>query len=316
MAPIHRQDRAAPLKRAVAAPSRGGRRKRNVCASVVRVIGAKGASLDLHPSFLPSVSTSWAQNVHGRCLLIRNRKKIRCTGKKPCALCVRQGLSCEYNARYTRGRVPSIESDDAELTHQGLTPPRPLSGDVSTAGEQQSQDVPADQVDHPEAMEPANTENLDAVVEHAMESAVQSSRNSPEPSQTDRQGHYVGPSSGLSFLLRAQKRLHKIVSLSQNSSIFTFGDTPLPDFDSSFFVLPPKERAAALVARYFDFAFPTHRFLHRPTVELWLEELYGNLGVMRERVGEKGKRAVLFMVLAQAEEYMIRPGDEADYQRR
>jgi hypothetical protein len=137
-----------------------------------------------------------------------------------------------------------------------------------------------------------------------VESRVQSSRNSPEPSQTDLQGHYVGPSSGVSFLLRVQKKLHQKLSFAQNSSIFTFGDAPLPEFDPSFFVLPPKPDAQRLVARYFDFAIATHRFLHRPTVEAWLEEFYDNLGVMRQKVGAKEKTALLFMVFAQAKEYM------------
>jgi hypothetical protein len=69
------------------------------------------------------------------------------------------------------------------------------------------------------------------------------------------------------------------VSFSPNSSIFTFGDAPLPEFDPSFFVLPPKDDARTLVARYFEFAVATHRFLHRPTVESWLEEFYEGLGV-------------------------------------
>jgi len=135
-------------------------------------------------------------------------------------------------------------------------------------------------------------------------SPVTSSRASPAPSQTDLQNHYVGPSSGVSFLLRVQKRLHKVVTLSPRSSIFTFGDTPLPEFDSSFFVLPLKEYARTLIARYFDFAVPTHRFLHRPSLESYLDELYSNLGVMLDRKGERGKRALLFMVFAQAQEYM------------
>ncbi|TVY83627.1 Activator of stress genes 1-like protein [Lachnellula suecica] len=135
-------------------------------------------------------------------------------------------------------------------------------------------------------------------------SRAQSSRNSPEPSQTDLQGHYVGPSSGVSFLLRVQKKLHQNLSFAQNSSIFTFGDAPLPDFDPSFFVLPPKADAQRLVARYFDFAVATHRFLHRPTVEAWLEEFYENLGIMKQQVGAKEKTALLFMVFAQAKEYM------------
>jgi galactonate dehydratase len=137
-----------------------------------------------------------------------------------------------------------------------------------------------------------------------VDSRVQSSRNSPEPSQTDLQGHYVGPSSGVSFLLRVQKKLHQKVSFAHNSSIFTFGDAPLPEFDPSFFVLPPKADAQKLVARYFEFAVATHRFLHRPTVEAWLEEFYENLGVMRDRVGAKEKTALLFMVFAQAKKYM------------
>jgi len=137
-----------------------------------------------------------------------------------------------------------------------------------------------------------------------LESRAQSSRNSPEPSQTDRQGHYVGPSSGVSFLLRVQKKLHQKVSFSPSSSIFTFGDAPLPEFDQSFFVLPPKSEAQKLVARYFEFAIATHRFLHRPTIEAWLEEFYDNLGVLKHKDGVKEKTALLFMVFAQAKDYM------------
>jgi len=135
-------------------------------------------------------------------------------------------------------------------------------------------------------------------------SRAQSSRNSPEPPQTDQQGHYVGPSSGVSFLLRVQKKFHQKVSFSPSSSIFTFGDAPLPQFDPSFFVLPPKDDAKKLVARYFEFAIATHRFLHRPTVESWMEEFYEGLGVMKQKDGAREKIAVLFMVFAKATEYM------------
>jgi hypothetical protein len=149
----------------------------------------------------------------------------------------------------------------------------------------------------------AMTHSLPPVV-NRVDSRLQSSRNSPEPSQTDLQGHYVGPSSGVSFLLRVQRKLHQKVSFSQDSSIFTFGDAPLPAFDPTFFVLPPKADAEKLVARYFDFAIATHRFLHRPTVEAWLEEFYENLGVMRQKDGARERTALLFMVFAQAREYM------------
>lgn len=129
------------------------------------------------------------------------------------------------------------------------------------------------------------------------------SRSSPEPTQTDRQGHYIGPSSGVSFLLRIQKKLHENSSSSPHSSIFTFGDAPLPEFDPTFFVLPPKDEAQRLVERYFDFAAPTHRFLHRPSIERLLEEFYERRG---ELVGEDGvsRTALLLIVFAQGLAYM------------
>ncbi|KAF4975536.1 hypothetical protein FZEAL_7682 [Fusarium zealandicum] len=140
-----------------------------------------------------------------------------------------------------------------------------------------------------------------------------SSRGSPEPSQTDLQGHYVGPASGVAFLLRVQKRLHRAISFSHAGTIFTFGDAPLqlPEFDPSFCMMLPREDAQRLVDRYFDFAMPTYRFLHRPTVQEWFVEFYDTLGVMRDANSAPAKVALLFMVFAQGRVYMPdhdRPG--------
>ncbi|KAF2098089.1 hypothetical protein NA57DRAFT_66538 [Rhizodiscina lignyota] len=134
-------------------------------------------------------------------------------------------------------------------------------------------------------------------------STAQSSGNSPEPLQSDQQGHFVGPASGASFLLRIQRNLlRQQSSISSESSIFTFGDLPLPEFDPSFVILPNKSDAEALVARYFEFASATHRFLHRPTVEQWLQELYTD-GAMRHKPSARSRTALLFMVFAQARVY-------------
>lgn len=140
------------------------------------------------------------------------------------------------------------------------------------------------------------------------------SRNSPEPTQTDQQGHYIGPASGVSFLIRIQKALHQNSAISSNSSIFTFGDAPLPEFDPTFFVLPPKADAQRLVERYFDFAAPTHRFLHRPTIENLLNEFYETQGDMRSKEDAAGKTALLLIVFAQAQAYMP-PGSTASDNR-
>lgn len=135
-------------------------------------------------------------------------------------------------------------------------------------------------------------------------------QTSPEPCQTDLQGHYIGPASGVSFLLKIQKRLDEAISFSSPSSIFTFGDAPLPppDFDPSFCLMLPRNDAQRLVDRYFDFAMPTYRFLHRPTLQEWFGEFYDTLGIMHSAQNAPGKLALLFMVFAQARVYM--PDDD------
>lgn len=143
-------------------------------------------------------------------------------------------------------------------------------------------------------------------------SAIQSSRNSPEPAQIDQQGHYVGPASGASFLLRIQRRLQQQSLVSSEVSIFTFGDLPLPDTDSSVLVLPPKTEADQLLGRYFEFVSATHRFLHRPTVQSWLNELYETNGIMRDRAAARSRKALIYMVLGQAQTYPRTSGTSAD----
>ncbi|KAM0274877.1 hypothetical protein ACHAQH_007802 [Verticillium albo-atrum] len=140
-----------------------------------------------------------------------------------------------------------------------------------------------------------------------------SSQQTPEPPQEDLQGHYIGPASGISFLLRVQKRLHKAIRFSVPSSIFTFGDAPIspPDFDPSFCMVLPREDGQRLFDRYFDFAMPTYRFLHRPTLQDWFDEFYATLGTMRDGHNATAKIALLFMIFAHARVYMpenARPG--------
>ena len=146
-----------------------------------------------------------------------------------------------------------------------------------------------------QSLESRNTAEINKAVD------IPPSRASPDPHQTDLDGHYVGPSSGVSFLNRAQRRLYRYVALPTNAPIFTFGDSPLPAVDSELMLLPPRTEANDLVARYFDFCFPTHRFLHQQLVEGWLDEFYS--GVNRSGTvgpGVREKRAVLLMVFAQA----------------
>lgn len=168
------------------------------------------------------------------------------------------------------------------------------------------------EVENPEG-DTAHIANIDMLQTNEGQHIAPSSRVSPEPSQTDLQGHYIGPASGVSFLLRVQKRLHQAVTFSQASSIFTFGDAPLPEPDAASCLLISREEGRKLLERYFDFAVPTHRFLHRPTVEQWLEEFFSTRGVMRDLEEASARKAVLFMVFAQAQVYIPEPphGDDS-----
>ncbi|KAI9035725.1 uncharacterized protein KD926_002946 [Aspergillus affinis] len=223
-------------------------------------------------------------------------KKLRCSGTLPCSLCQRSGQQCKYNAGYTRGKLPPIP-----LLHQA----------------QEKETAPTERVEMPPSLTPeklrpppaiTNIESEGRLLLPTDENAnVTSSRNSPEPHQTDMEGHYVGPSSGVSFLIRVQKRLHQNVAFSPNTTIFSFGDAPLPKYDASFLVLPTKEEAKALLNRYFDFGFPTHRFLHQQTTEGWLEGLYGSLhDTQSVAPGAREVRALLLMLFLQAKQYLPR----------
>lgn len=73
----------------------------------------------------------------------------------------------------------------------------------------------------------------------------------------------------------------------------------------------PRDDAQRLIERYFDFAMPTYRFLHRPTIQEWFNEFYDTLGVMRDAHSAPAKVALLFMVFSLARVYMPdndRPG--------
>ncbi|CAK7227063.1 hypothetical protein SCUCBS95973_006413 [Sporothrix curviconia] len=127
------------------------------------------------------------------------------------------------------------------------------------------------------------------------------SRGSPDDPTTDMQGHYVGPASGLLFLLRIQKRLLASDPASPSSTTFTFGDAPLPQYDPVPSVMLSAEAASTLVARFFDYTMPVDRFFHRPTIEAWLHEFLRTMGDTDEA---RDRRAVLWMIFAMAQEHM------------
>lgn len=128
-----------------------------------------------------------------------------------------------------------------------------------------------------------------------------------------------------------QKRLDGPRTFSQGTPIFNFGDAPLSrhpeslglghdqaslSFDPSFYLSLSKEYTHRLLERYFDFAVPVDRFLHRPTVQQWLDEFYDTKGAMYDKDEAPARVAVLFMMFAVAQEHMTpRPGQAEEDMR-
>lgn len=139
-----------------------------------------------------------------------------------------------------------------------------------------------------------------------------SSRNSQEADDGRLEGDYIGPTSGIAFLHRAQKRFQQdyaaIKSLdaeSQNPkqvSVFSFGDGWTPEYSGTDFSLPSLDSTKALLDRYFEFAMPTYRFVDRSTVEMWLSNMLKS-GNKQESGISNAKRATVVLVLATAKLY-------------
>jgi len=74
------------------------------------------------------------------------------------------------------------------------------------------------------------------------------------------------------------------------TSIFTFGDPRLPSVSFETVTFPDPDSLSLLIARYFDFAVPTYRVLHRPTVEVWFKRVHSL---------QLSQKAILYTMLAQ-----------------
>jgi hypothetical protein len=236
-------------------------------------------------------------------------KKTRCSGTKPCSRCIRLTLLCEYNASYSRGKPPTPPPASVAATN-----PRVYDSPIV----RQSSPRPITDTNGPHS--PSNEHYLAPISSSAHAQNV-SSRNSPEPGAIDFEGNYLGPSSGISFLSRAWRRLHEDSKLSipaglqnelsQNGSVFNFGDRPFSASANPDVVLPSRQIAADLITMYFDLAVVTYRVLHRGTLEAWLSDLYDIGDPLKTRIKRStaGRAAVVFSVFAVAR---LHQGDETE----
>ncbi|PLB52341.1 hypothetical protein P170DRAFT_507151 [Aspergillus steynii IBT 23096] len=246
-------------------------------------------------------------------------KKKACTGNIPCGPCSRRHLQCTYETAYNRGVAASPPPSEVRPQHSTR------DHVSSTASTTPQGTAPAvwDRPSSPLVSPPS-------VSERSEEPLIESSDRRGDAHVA---GQYWGPTSAHSFLGRVVQDLDTNSSRSvaqnrdqvqsSNVSIFSFGDRIVPEVRLADFRWPSRVVADRLVFRYFEFAAPTYRILHQPTVEDLLDRLYRDVPeheLPTWNVLESAPQAILLMVFTTAnmfqadEDGRIRDADERGWE--
>ncbi|KAL0944904.1 fungal specific transcription factor domain-containing protein [Colletotrichum truncatum] len=224
-----------------------------------------------------------AQKVSRACDFCKQRK-AKCSGTIPCDKCTRKGLNCVYDAKYSRGRPPTPPPSAVwSANSTGTNRPGPSSGSEEPTVMYRTTETEGQNISVPVVPPQSSLRG------QVRESQGPASRASPELGMAEIQGQVFDPTSGVTFLHRAWKRLSKhdstivpddVNASTENQPLMLAGDKPLPpitDEDVMNLSLPDSQELQVLLALYFDVCIATYRVLHRPSVESWLKSMVSNL---------------------------------------
>lgn len=228
------------------------------------------------------------------------QRKAKCTGTLPCTKCTNKGLVCHYDASYSRGRPPT---PPPSRDHPAVPGPR-----ATQRGRGEKPETQPGRLDGMSLPRASDGRHID--------SNGPASRASPELGMAEIEGQVFDPTSGVTFLHRAWKRLakngHTNVSLDQahndaavEQHVMLAGDRPLPqttEEDLYRLTLPPHHDLVHLLALYFDVCIATYRIVHRPSVEAWMAVVETNVqqGKPAWRELGKSKTAIVLACLSVA----------------
>lgn len=130
-------------------------------------------------------------------------------------------------------------------------------------------------------------------------------------------GQYLGPSSAQSFLDKALRRLDRDpvqisaprceARVERETSTLSFGDAKVKQQDIAKFSWPGYKAATRLLERFFEFASPTYRYFHEPSVLDWIERFYN-----KTDVPIAAQACILFMFASASVFAVDRSGDTVD----
>ncbi|KEQ60463.1 uncharacterized protein M437DRAFT_15474, partial [Aureobasidium melanogenum CBS 110374] len=268
------------------------------------------------------------QKVTRACDVCKSRKK-RCTGDQPCAPCIKVRGRCTYEAQYNRGiAIPPSPASSGYVHYPTQTAsnqitsgplhsvtqepsgvhqtPSQNGGTGQSARRQSSRDAPSSRV------QPEHETATDLLV------SIHPSLDAPEAAGTINE-QYLGPSSAQSFLnqaLRSSDQAQNLLtrplsSAETDTSTLSFGDATIDRPDITQFVWPDHTVASQLLDRYFEFASPTYRYMHEPTVHRWLDRIYDKADV------PISAQACILLIFASAAVFTINSdGDTIDASHR
>ncbi|TLD05171.1 uncharacterized protein PgNI_09156 [Pyricularia grisea] len=250
-----------------------------------------------------------ARKVSRACDYCKTRK-AKCSGTQPCDKCTQKGRSCQYDAKYSRGRPPTPPHSSTTLSTTAAPVIESTSPDQTSTSE-----IPQPTSHHPGNLHPGPNAG-----------SAPASRASPEHAMAEIQGQVFDTTSGVTFLHRASRRLARQrgpdssslpsgvrhtqgVPYDSRQPVMSAGDLPLPQFGTRGgiefdlqlpAVIPPRREAQRLLAMYFDVCVVTYLILHQPLVEAWLAAMQDDVekGLPGwQRVGT-ARAAIVFGVLA------------------
>ncbi|GAB1729771.1 hypothetical protein NU195Hw_g5725t1 [Hortaea werneckii] len=213
------------------------------------------------------------------------QKRVRCSGTVPCHTCQHRRIECTWNATHNRGRPATpATSSDIPATHQSTYDVYGLHS-------------------HPATVPRATQQVISQFGEGHNRSGHASTRESPDLETAEVDGQYHDRTSALTFIRRAWHRLSSseggdpvqriLGDAPYAQKITAEGDRPFRDDEAVTAAVPSAAVAHELISFYLDTCAVTYRFLHGPTVYLWLEGLLGVPIADIPRHAPQGSRAAI-----------------------
>ncbi|RFN48391.1 hypothetical protein FIE12Z_7351 [Fusarium flagelliforme] len=205
-------------------------------------------------------------------------KKLKCSGTLPCDGCTKRKVNCQYDAVYRRGRPP--------------TPPT-----VGTQRRSMSSTPSAVRQSHP------GEENPEL-------GTTRSSSQGPSGLETTEiEGQFFDPTSNLTFIHRAWKRLAQqnqqtdsgLLTGSENlQPLMSAGDVPFTTKGDQSLLFVSQPAALELFTYYFENCVVTYRVLNQQYCLAWFEAVINNWhnGQPLETEVGHAKAAVVLTILA------------------